>query len=240
MHTTFFIRKQEEGLRIFARGWELYQRIIERDYMSHTAVIEELRRIVDERATGALSILEAGCGDAHAASRAFAARPGICYTGVDFSQQALDYARANLEGLPWRLNLVEANMLDAVKTVEGPFDVILAGYSLHHFETDKKARLLGGFKKLLASDGVVLIYDMHTREQESREQYLERILADFKAKWTAMSAGQMEEIHDHVRNNDFPESRSEFEELAKNAGYSSIERFHYDEDEFYALYALGG
>jgi hypothetical protein len=106
MHTTMFLRRQEEGLQIFVKGWELYRQIISHNYMNHAEVIAAVRSVTGQRDSASLRILEVGCGDSHAVSQAFADCKNVCYTGVDMSDYALDYARRNLEGLNWTLDLI--------------------------------------------------------------------------------------------------------------------------------------
>jgi len=96
MHTTMFFRQQEEGLQIFIKGWELYQKIIQRNYMKHAEIVTGIDASTDDLRMAELSILEVGCGDAYAISQALRDRQDVRYTGIDMSQHALDYAGKNL------------------------------------------------------------------------------------------------------------------------------------------------
>lgn len=235
MHTTMFFRQQEQGLQIFVQGWELYQKIIAHNYMNHGEVIATLRIIAGEQAGGDPKILEVGCGDAFVVSRTFAESARLNYTGVDMSEHALEYARKNLMQPNRAIDLRIGNMFDVVEQLKGKFDLILAGYSLHHFGADRKAILLKRFKPLLKPGGVLIVYDIFTPDGEARAEYLERILTHCRAAWSEMDASQMESIHEHVRNNDYPESIGSMERLAKEAGYGSFDCRYRDADEFYGV-----
>ncbi|KAI8468155.1 MAG: S-adenosyl-L-methionine-dependent methyltransferase [Monoraphidium minutum] len=119
----FSASHQSEGsVDLFQQEWELYQRVIEYDYLrhagTHAAVEALLRRLSAARAAAAgaadtsaaaaaapgLKVLDLGCGDAHCVSAALAAAAGgggagggvASYTGVDMSAPALEVAAANL------------------------------------------------------------------------------------------------------------------------------------------------
>lgn len=236
MHTTMFFRQQEEGLQIFIKGWELYQEIIAQNYMHHQEVIE----VVKEATNGLENprLLEVGCGDAYVVSQAFADRERISYTGVDMSGHALEYARRNLEREAWKLDLREGNMFDIVPQLGTQFDIVLAGYSLHHFGADRKAILLKRIRPLLNENGVLIVYDIFRREAESREDFLERILAYFREHWTRMNDGQMAEIHEHVRNNDYPETLDSMKSIGEGAGFKSFAVPYREENDFYGVSEL--
>ncbi len=235
MHTTTFFRKQEAGLQIFVKGWELYQKIIECNYMKHHEVVTALRSALAEVAKESLSIVEVGCGDAYAVGEALNGEQTIEYTGVDMSQHALDHARKNLMPRGWQLDLRVGNMFEVVPRLEAGIDVVLAGYSLHHFGSDRKEILLQRFRPLLNPNGKVIIYDLFRREKESREDYLERLLQSCRESWNEMSDEQMEQIHEHVRENDHPESLQSMKQLADHSGYDRCECVYRDEDEFYGV-----
>lgn len=231
-----FFRQQEEGLQIFVKGWELYQEIIAQNYMNHREVIVAVK----EATSGVKNprLLEVGCGDAYVVSQAFADRDRISYTGVDMSSHALEYARRNLEREGWELDLRVGNMFDIVPQLDKQFDIVLAGYSLHHFGADRKEILLKRIRQLLAQNGILIVYDIFRRETESREEYLERILAYFREHWTRMTATQMEEIHEHVRGNDYPETLESMKSLGARAGFESFAVPYREENEFYGLTTL--
>lgn len=233
-----FFRKQEEGLQIFIKGWELYQKIIRRNYMRHEEIVGALRAATNALPANELSILEVGCGDAYAVSQALRNRKDVHYTGIDMSQHALDYAGKNLAPHGWELDLQAGNMFELVPRIEKRFDVIIGGYSLHHFGADRKEILLKQFRPLLTDDGVAIVYDIYKRDGEAREEYLERLLAICRESWSEMDDTQMEQIHDHVRNNDHPESLESMKQLAERSGFSKFENVYRDEDELYGVTTL--
>lgn len=235
MHTTFFFKQQEAGLQIFVRGWELYRQVIAHNYMRHAEMITTLRAECAADRRAGLRVLELGCGDAHVVGQALAGWEGVRYTGVDLSARALAHARENLAGRDWELHLVTGEMFQSVQRLEGDFDLILAGYSLHHFPHARKGELLERLGQRLAPDGKLVAYDLHRREDESREAYLERLLADNRANWTAMTEAQMHDIHEHVRQNDYPESIGGMMGLATACGFEPGRVAYRDPAEFYGL-----
>lgn len=237
MHTTMFFRKQEEGLQIFVKGWELYRKIIAHNYMNHREIITTLTSLT-RSSVGKPAVLEVGSGDAYAMSQTFAGTRELSYTAIDMSEHALKYARQNLTNSRWKLDLRVGNMFDIVQELDTTFDIILAGYSLHHFGSDRKAILLKRFRPLLNPNGMLIVYDIFKREDESREDYLERVLAHCRAHWTRMEEQQMKTIHEHVRENDYPESIESLRAIANNCGFRNVERRYRDPDNLYAALAI--
>lgn len=105
--------EKARAVAIFRQTWDVYTKVVERDYMSHVLLFDALAKDLSaqflqggEGSSSSLSVVDLGCGGADALASMFRrAPPGLAqsvgsYTGVDLSDVALAHARANLLGGP--------------------------------------------------------------------------------------------------------------------------------------------
>jgi ubiquinone/menaquinone biosynthesis C-methylase UbiE len=88
---------------------------------------------------------------------------------------------------------------------DGAFDIVLAGFSLHHYPTDAKAVVLDGIARVLAPGGWLLWADTYRREGESREAFLGRLFEEIRTTWVAATPDEREQFVSHIRDFDHPE-----------------------------------
>ncbi len=99
------------------------------------------------------SVLDLGCGDGRLAALVLDQRPGIQeVVAVDASPAMLGHARRRFAGDP-RVAVREWDLNDPL-TPLGAFDVIMAGFSIHHLEDDRKQELFGEVARQLNSGGL--------------------------------------------------------------------------------------
>ena len=99
------------------------------------------------------SVLDLGCGDGRLAALVLEHRPGVeRVLAVDSSPAMLSHAGDRFDGdhrvevRPWNL--------DDPLTPLGTFDVVVAGFSIHHVEDRRKRHLFGEVAAQLHEDGV--------------------------------------------------------------------------------------
>ena len=119
---------------IIFSSWTLYQKVIRDNYMYHDEMYQALHHALPK--DRALRILDLGCGDAHAISKALSDSNVVAYTGIDLSADALTHARANLNVLDCDVTLLEGDLLHELKNLDTSFDIIVAGYSIHYLALD--------------------------------------------------------------------------------------------------------
>ena len=99
------------------------------------------------------SVLDLGCGDGRLAALVLDHRPTVeRVVAVDSSPAMLRHARDRFEGDP-RVQVREWS-LDDLLTPLGSFDVVVAGFAIHHVEDRRKRQLFGEVAGLLHDDGV--------------------------------------------------------------------------------------
>ena len=222
----------------FFRSWQLYQDVIEHNYMAHREIIACLRKFSESKDLSGSAILDLGCGDAYTVRTAWGNLDQVQFTGVDLSAPALQFAQDALVDSNWFVRLIEGDLSAVLQELNDPFDLIMAGHSLHHLQNPAKQRALVRMRELLKPQGKVLIYDLLPREQESRDVYVQRLLHDNERDWNLLSEDQLVSIRSHVENFDFPIELADWEAYATQAGFANCELRYRDEKDHYGLLVL--
>ncbi|MFM2012491.1 MAG: hypothetical protein RLZZ396_1275, partial [Planctomycetota bacterium] len=88
------------------------------------------------------------------------------------------------------------------------FDLVLASYSLHHYQRDDKESILREIARVLTPQGRLLWIDIACLEGEDRSGYVSRIEHEIQTQWKTMPQKHREDSIQHIRNHDFPEQQS--------------------------------
>ena len=98
-------------------------------------------------------VLDLGCGDGRLVEVVLAARPSVVEAvGLDDSPPMLERARERL-GPDGRVRLIDHDLHEPLPDL-GRFDVVTAGFSIHHLPHERKRSLLGEIAALLLPGGV--------------------------------------------------------------------------------------
>lgn len=210
---------------IFNQHWTLYQKILVHDYMGHQRIFDQLATALANQAmVHPLQVLDIGCGDAQTLGQRLAPLSIHSYTGIDLSAEALDLVKPNVACAGADITLINTDFEQAIGQLvaqgECQFDVIFAGFALHHVLDENKARLFKQINSLLTPNGRFYLIDVYMQEGESREAYLERYLAPTWTHWNALDEHETSLLNDHVRSSDFPSTKVNLERMAKDAGFS--------------------
>jgi len=207
-----------ESADLFARSWSLYDHITEHNYMFHQEIYDELAELLKQRLdAGQYRMLDLGCGNARYLVPALLKAMPAHYQGVDLSQVALDEAAGYLAELP-SVTLTHGDLLQAVESTSDTWDVIFTGYALHHLPAEDKARFFQAAARCLSPGGWLVMVDVVRQEEQSREHYLEGYLKFMRETWVKVPPEQLDEACAHVESYDFPESRSNLNEMAQASG----------------------
>jgi ubiquinone/menaquinone biosynthesis C-methylase UbiE len=211
--------------------WAMYDAVVRNDYMRHA----ELARALGKWAAAfgrPLRIVDLGCSDAWLATHAFRDAKVESYLGVDLAESAIERASANLAIWPGRVELVCGNLAAVLAArPDASANVVLASYSLHHFVTADKLRLMGEIRRLLVPGGAFVWIDAVRNDRESHDQYIDRLTHTMSHDWTAFSSEQRERAVTHVRTSDYPETKSWMLEHVEAAGFRPGETLL--EDDFF-------
>jgi SAM-dependent methyltransferase len=223
------------------RGWELYDRITRANHMRHAETEAAVRAVLARRA-GALHILDLGCGDGRVAADVLSRSRVVGYVGIDLSPGALElHGRRPAPGsCPGEVErrLVCGDLAEALAALPvGGFDLVLAGFSLHHFPTDRKAGILDDIARVLAPGGWFIWTDTYRREGESREAFLDRLFVEVRTTWVAATPDEREQFVSHIGEFDHPEPWSWMTARLAARGLTSAAVLY--QDEFYVSFLVG-
>lgn len=213
---------QSAGANVFFnRQWQTYQRVLSFNYMFHRELAQMVRAYLVENFREPYSLLDLGCGDAGFTVQAVAGTPLHNYVGVDLSATALNVARSVMNGTAEKSVFSEGDLIDVVaqlRSTSQTFDVVLASYSLHHLDFEKKNALFSDIADMISPDGMFLMADLVRRPGEQHEEFLDRYTGWVESDWTALEREEIVSINEHIRASDFPETPETIERLAQAHG----------------------
>lgn len=218
--------------------WHPYDRLIKYNYMRHREMIELLRQYSTTRSLEGNHLLELGCGNAHTIAEAFSNVGQLHYSGMDLSNTALTSAAARLKPLDWDLRLIPGDLRESLDSFKASVDLVVAGFSLHHFSSADNLHILKAVKRCLSKGGECIIYDIVTREREPRDDYIARLVSGIRNLDMGLNPEQTESIAHHVEHYDYPISLAHWEQLATEAGFERLTCKYRDGNDYYAYFII--
>jgi tRNA (cmo5U34)-methyltransferase len=100
------------------------------------------------------TVLDLGCGTGETGRRVLERHPGASLVGVDSSRDMLSVARSVLPDATF----IESRLEDPLP--EGPFDVVVSAFAVHHLPSPAKADLFERVVKVLSSLGRFVLCDV--------------------------------------------------------------------------------
>ena len=217
--------------------WQVYKSIVDHDWMRHREIHAAIHAFVKANYQTRFSLLDLGCGDAGFIRRTFGDTQLTHYTGVDATVAGLEAARRELAAARFSVQLVEGELVgylaNASTQSHRAYELILAGYSVHHLASEEKRNFFSLCRAVLGPAGSLIVYDIVRRPGESREQHVAGYTEMIKSEW-GLTGEALENTCSHVRECDFPETLATTQEMAREAGFESdalklftaADRFH--------------
>ena len=211
--------------------WQVYEKLLVHDYMDHRAFFGRLQAEIQARFSRPVAVLDLGCGDLAPILGLLESVPLRRYVGVDESDVALSLARRRLDEAGLAGELLHGDLLTSLEGMAGPFDLVVASFSLHHLaDPADKLRTLRGASRVLGPDGLFALIDVFSAESEPRERYVERWIANAEARYHALQPAEKTILFEHVRARDFPLSLKTWQGLGREAGLPRCESLLEDGD----------
>ena len=167
--------------------------------------------------TSAPKVLDLGAGTGLSTLYLLKRFPNARVTLLDFSEEMLSVARERFRDNP-NIDYVVGDYRSL--SLEGPFDIVISGLSIHHLTFEEKQALSSAVYSLLVPDGEFLNADMVKCESEGLEQEIQRRLKAFLR--LNLNDEQMQRFEDSQRI-DIPATVSENLELMRAAGFRVVD-----------------
>jgi SAM-dependent methyltransferase len=211
---------------IFEEQWLTYRKVIDSDYMEHAAIHHALATCLrnhPRRSHSLGDVLDLGCGDAEISSSLANEFSCLSYLGVDTSSMALSHAKANPCWGTIKPRFREADLTTFVIEEQSRFDLILAGFVLHHLQSPAKQAFFESIKNLLRPGGLFLFYDVFCRPGLSRDASVAEYLQWIARDWKEITEPEHQAIAAHIDSSDFPEDVDWIIAAARKGGFNQAE-----------------
>jgi SAM-dependent methyltransferase len=225
-----------EAIRVFQAQWTIYQKLVDNDHLSHRAVGRILKSVLAEHFAEPFAFLDIACGDATLAKTALAGTRVRHYQGIDLAQPALELAARNLADQPYDVDLDRRDFVAAIAERSEHADAVWCGLSLHHLATDDKLRMFRGIRDAAGGRGVFLIYEPFLEDGEDHDQFLDRTWRIISVWWTSLSPAELDQIWQHIKSCDRPETADTWLSLGKEAGFSTATQIFEDPSGLYRMF----
>jgi ubiquinone/menaquinone biosynthesis C-methylase UbiE len=199
--------------------WAMYDAVVQANYMHHAELVAALGNWARAQ-TEPLRIVDLGCGDAWLATHAFRDANVASYRAVDVSESAVELAREHTANWQGRAEVSAGNLAEFLHDLPGnSANVILASYTIHHFSSEAKVALIADCHRVLAAGGTFVWIDAVRRDDESREDYIDRLTGVIARDWTALTPDHRAKACAHVRESDYPETGRWMQDHVAAAGF---------------------
>ena len=210
---------ESDPITLFRSNWATYQKLLEHNYMFHHELVRASQQLI-QSIDRPLSVVDLGCGDASLSQTLFKNNQISHYIACDLSQPALQLAKVNLA--PWssQLELNCSDMLEQLGQIpDHSLDLVFSSYAIHHLTDQSKLALFKECFRVLKHSGSFVLIDVMRNDGQNRNDYLNNYLSMVEKDWVAINPIERARITEHVRANDFPLSPSEYQSLARQAGF---------------------
>ncbi len=227
-------KAESAEIAAFFEQWAIYEKVVSLGYMAHEEVFQALLDAVKDRPAGG-RFLELGCGDAGMAAQLLKHCPHDVYHGADITGPVLGIAEKNLENCGAEVTLHHEHLLDFVRNADHSYEVIYAGYAVHHLSHEEKRDFFQHARKRLADGGCLLMTDVVLRPGKQREESIALYLDWIHRNWTEMTEREMALIDTHISECDYPEEIATLLSMAADAGFQAGETRWSDASGFHHL-----
>lgn len=201
-----------KGFDLWADGYDKSVGISDEDnlypFAGYKDVLAKIYQIVLAKENP--TILDIGFGTGTLTSRLY--EQGCEVWGQDFSSKMIELAYEKMPNAHLFQGDFSKGLVEPV--LQNSYDFIIATYSLHHLTDDEKAVLIKAMKKLLKTDGVILIGDVAFSTREELERCRKEVGEDWDDEEIYFVFEEMKKI--------FPDMK--YEKVSYCAGLLSLVR----------------
>ena len=210
----------EDPSRIFINSWNIYQKVIQANYMKHRDLgIYSQKYLKDFASHQALRVLDIGCGDAKQLSVQLSSLNVASYTGYDLSEDAVSLAKQNMSKTGADLIFRIGKMEELIKEETTTYNVIYSSFAIHHLQEEAKKIFLKDCFKVLEKGGLFILIDVKRASGQTREAYNDSYVEWINRDWSLLTGDEKKTVVSHLTTCDFPVETSMYIQYAESAGF---------------------
>lgn len=228
---------QDNSAKIFSDNWNLYQKVVQLNYMHHADFTKAVADVFNEFNEQVIDVLDIGCGDAGFLKPVLQNHSIRSYTGYDLSAPALQIASDNLSQSSFDVDLKQGDMLELIQQETKILDVIHAGFAIHHLQDEQKLSMWEACLKRLKPGGKFIYTDVFRQADADRDEYLRQYFSMMDNRWIGLNIAEKELIHNHVNQYDFPSLLDRTIVQLQQVGFSLLQKT--GPDNFHIMLVLG-
>lgn len=215
--------------QIFIRNWEIYQKIIQANYMKHKELGQYVQDYLTIFATDKpIHLLDMGCGDAQQIATQLINFNIISYTGYDLSEQAISFAKKNTEKLNTQVSIHTGRMEELIKQDSKTYNILYSSFAIHHLTDQLKKDFISDCFTRLENDGLFILIDIKRQPGQSTEEYKKSYTNWILNEWPVLNTEEKTAIIDHLNTCDIPVETSTYINFANEAGFNFIKEIDID------------
>jgi tRNA (cmo5U34)-methyltransferase len=164
-------------------------------------------------------ILDLGCGNGNVAGVSMALFPDAHHHLVDASDEMIRMCKVRFAG---SFNTYEHNVFQRLKFTPDTYDLVLAGFSLHHLDAVEKAQFFANLCPAMTEKGIFACADLFVNK-DSQEHA--QVLSEWK-KFIFRSGKSAEDwnwLMDHYNAYDRPSKYTDQQRWLSKAGFARVE-----------------
>lgn len=164
-------------------------------------------------------ILELGCGNGNVSAQSTALFPDAKHHLVDASDEMIQLCKERFADLSITY---EQNLFQNLQLPPDTYDLVIAGFSLHHLEAEEKAEFFVKLCPAMTSTGIFTCADLFVnKDSEEHDQLLE----DWKAFLynSGRTRDDWDWLVDHYNKYDRPSAYSDQQNWLSRAGFTNVE-----------------
>lgn len=164
-------------------------------------------------------ILDLGCGNGNTTAKVIQRFPDAEYALVDASAEMIDICAKRFSN--YNINLVESYFSDFLFDKEH-YDLVVAGFSLHHCQAEEKQSLFERIKLSLSPTGKLAMSDLFITKTDAEHPQLLNEWKDF-INGNDPSGEKWLWLKEHYDAFDSPHNYKSQESWLTDAGFSNVE-----------------
>ncbi len=215
--------------QIFIRNWEIYQKIIQVNYMKHKELGQHVQDSLTIFATGRpIHVLDMGCGDAQQIANQLQSFDIISYTGYDLSEQAIAFAKKNTEKLNTQVSFHRGKMEELIKQDSKTYNILYSSFAIHHLTDQLKKDFISDCFMRLENEGLFILIDIKRQPGQTTAEYKKSYSNWILNEWSALNNDEKTAIIDHLNTCDIPVETTTYITYGIEAGFNFIKEVDID------------